>query len=107
MAKATMRQKSGDGMNGTERAFLAYLGKQDCGARIYTQAITLRIANGCRYTVDFITVNEFAISAYEVKGFFRDDANVKLKVAASLYPWIKFHLVTRKKGEWRIEPVLP
>jgi len=45
--------------------------------------------------------------AYEVKGFMRDDAAVKLKVAASLYPWIKFHLVTRKKGEWIIQEVLP
>ncbi len=104
--KGRLRQNA-DGLNKLERAFANHLRERDCGARIYEQAITLRIANGCRYTPDFITTNEWATEGWEVKGFMRDDAAVKLKVAASLYPWIKFHLVSRKKGEWQIQEILP
>ena len=109
-------------MNGLETAFLAYLEqwKERCGLQmeVKAQAVTLEIANGCRYTPDFVTVETVMLrdeggnwrhsrqlSAYECKGFMRDDAAVKLKVAAALYPWIAFHLVTRRKGEWRIEQV--
>ena len=107
-AKARLRQKAGDGLNKTERAFLGHLKRQDCGARVYSQAITLKLANGVRYTPDFIVVDEWRLTAYEVKGFMRDDAAVKLKVAATAYPWISFHLVTKRKGGgWDIQAVLP
>ena len=77
-------------------------------ATITEQAITLRIANGCRYTPDFVVAFREEIAAYEVKGPHAwDDSIVKLKVAASAYPWITFRLVSRdKRGSWRIEEVL-
>ncbi len=115
--KGRLRQK-GTLLNKTETAFLAWItdqGGENYGPTL-SQAITLRIANGCRYTPDFIRVWRYevkheitahSILAYEVKGFMRDDAAVKLKVAASLYPWIKFHLVTKKKGSWLIQEILP
>ena len=107
-AKARLRQKAGDGLNKTERAFLGHLKRQDCGARVYAQSITLKLGNGVRYTPDFIVVDEWRLTAYEVKGFMRDDAAVKLKVAATAYPWISFHLVTKRKGGgWDIQAVLP
>ena len=108
-AKARLRQKAGDGLNKTERAFLGHLKRQDCGARVYAQSITLKLGNGVRYTPDFVAVapGDY-FHAYEVKGFMRDDAAVKLKVAASTYRWIKFHLVTKRKGGgWDIQAVLP
>ncbi len=110
--KKRLRQKSGDGMNATERAFFEYLPESRSG-KIYVQSITLKLGNGVRYTPDFIVVDEgnLHLTAYEVKGFMRDDAAVKIKVAASLYPWIDFRLVTKKKkrdgGGWAIENVLP
>ena len=107
-AKARLRQKAGDGLNKTERAFLGHLKRQDCGARVYAQSITLKLGNGVRYTPDFIVVDEWRLTAYEVKGFMRDDAAVKLKVAATAYPRISFHLVTKRKGGgWDIQAVLP
>lgn len=107
-AKARLRQKAGDGLNKTERAFLGYLKRQDGGALVYPQSITLKLGNGVRYSPDFIETNEFHINAYEVKGFMRDDAAVKLKVAASLYPWITFYLATRRNGGgWDIQRMLP
>ncbi len=110
VAKKRIRQNS-KGLNKTEAAFLEYLKEKFRGERVYSQSVTLLIGNGCRYTPDFIRVaaDEFP-RAYEVKGFMRDDAAVKLKVAATFYPWIAFHLVTRSKTSatgWSIEAVLP
>jgi hypothetical protein len=107
-AKARIRQKQGDGLNKTERAFLGYLQRQDTGARIYVQDVTLRLGNGVRYTPDFVVTNEWRVSAYETKGFMRDDAAVKIKVAARAYTWITFYLVTKAKhGSWDIQHVQP
>lgn len=117
--KPRIRQNSA-GLNKTEQAFFEFLQRGNPHRIHLAQSITLKIANGCRYTPDFITVCDCGsgtempehpqvsqIRAYETKGFFRDDAAVKLKVAATAYPWIKFHLVTRKKGEWIIQEILP
>jgi hypothetical protein len=80
--------------------------------QLFTQFITLKIANGCRYTPDFVSVDIFSseMHAWEVKGPHAwDDAIVKLKVAASLYPFISFTLVSWDKaaGVWRMETVKP
>lgn len=106
--KGRLRQNA-SGLNKLEQSFKEYLGV-NLGplVPILDQCITLKIANGCRYTPDFIARGQMGrLGAYEVKGFMRDDAAVKLKVAASLYPWIKFHLVSRKKGAWLIQEILP
>ncbi len=99
-------------LNKTEQAFLDYLNREGFGWRvlILVQSMTLKLGNGVRYTPDFVTVANFSLNltAYEVKGYMRDDAAVKLKVAAAQYPWIAFKLVTRRKdGGWDIEAVLP
>jgi hypothetical protein len=41
----------------------------------------------------------------ETKGFMRDDAAVKLKVAASMYPAFGWLLVTRDKWGWEVREV--
>lgn len=109
--KPRLRQVIGDGLNKTERAFKEWLEISGFAylEKIHVQAITLRIANGCRYTPDFIVQSVRAgLVAYEVKGFMRDDAAVKLKVAATAYQWIKFNLVTRGKGgTWNVQEVQP
>ncbi len=105
--KKRIRQ-NGSGLNKTEQAFHDYLLQFHPVSEIYSQRITLLLANGVRYTPDFLVRNRGTLAAYETKGFMRDDAAVKLKVAASLYPWITFHLVTKKKGGgWDIQTVLP
>lgn len=115
--KRRIRQNSA-GLNKTEAAFHAYLiSLTASGTPLLSQSITLKLANGVRYTPDFFKAIEadtnggecaVLLHAYEVKGFMRDDAAVKLKVAAALYPWIKFNLVTKRKGGgWDIEAVLP
>lgn len=116
-APSRIRQNSA-GLNKTEQAFFDYLqARNDPGVPrtvLPPQSMTLRIANGCRYTPDFVVVYHGAmhepveVIAYEVKGFMRDDAAVKIKVAATAFPWITFHLVTKLPGGgggWSISEV--
>jgi len=116
-APSRIRQNSA-GLNKTEQAFFDYLKTRSDPGVLRTvlppQSITLRIANGCRYTPDFVVAYHGALPepvelvAYEVKGFMRDDAAVKIKVAATAFPWITFHLVTKLPGGgggWAISEV--
>lgn len=110
-AKKRLRQNT-KGMNKTEAAFNEFLQAHSPEARIYVQGVTLLICNGVRYTPDFFVRHPAGDQhAYEVKGFMRDDAAVKLKVAASAYPWIQFYLATKRKlkdgGGWIVQHVLP
>lgn len=107
-AKKRLRQKSG-GLNKTEAAFLEYLKRTYPHNEVFAQKVTLLIANGVRFTPDFImpSLETGQVFAFETKGFMRDDAAVKIKVAASVYPWIKFFLVSKAKGgTWSIQEIL-
>ena len=116
-AGTRIRQNSA-GLNKTEQAFYDYLKAREDPGVLRTvlphEAITLKLANGCRFTPDFVVAyhcpmrEQVELVAYEVKGFMRDDAAVKIKVAATAFPWITFHLVTRLPGGgggWAISEV--
>lgn len=114
-----IRQHQGDGMNKWERAFLAELRSRYSGSLVSIhREVSLPIGNGVRYKVDFVVAMKLSVDggasvvkAFEVKGQFRPTGIVKLKVAASAYPWIEFFLVTKQKkkagGGWDIEGVRP
>ena len=111
MAIQAASRPAGDGrlpedrLNKTERAFLAYLKTQDYRT-IHVQEITLKLGWDTRYTPDFATIDaENRVTLWEVKGFMRDDARVKLFAAASKYRQWRFMLVRREAGQWRIEQV--
>jgi len=71
------------------------------------ESIKLRLADRTWYTPDFLVVwVDGRMEFHEVKGFMRDDAAVKLKVAAELYPWAKFILAKKIKGRWEMK-VMP
>ena len=105
-----IRQRRSTGSK-LQTAFLEELRRTHPQATVLEEAITLELANGCRYRPDAIVVHQDAkglkIEAFEVKGFLRDDAGVKLKVAARSYPWITFYLTTRRtrSGPWEIHRV--
>lgn len=108
---APIRQRTnGDGLNRWERQFLAKLKADFPRASIYRE-ISLPLANGVRYKPDFIVGSiEFDRPiGYEVKGQRRAAGIAKLKVAATLYPWISFYIVTREKpgGAWQCDRVHP
>jgi hypothetical protein len=95
-------------LNKTERAYYLHLQNVVLVNWIGVQNLTLKLADDCRYTPDFIVVRfSGAIEAHEVKGFWRDDAKVKIKVAARLFPWIRFIVVQKINGDWKQTPVKP
>lgn len=54
-----------------------------------------------RMTLDFFVVhNDGTIELVDVKGFADGDSWIKLKMASSQWPWFRFSLVTRRKGQW-------
>ena len=68
------------------------------------EAIKLRLAKATTYTPDFtVVLEDGSVEFHEVKGFWRDDARVKIKVAAEMFPWARFVVVTRKHGEFQKE----
>jgi hypothetical protein len=91
------------GMNKLEASYATYLeGQRLLGIINYWlwEAIKLRLADRTWYTPDFAVVTASGgLEFHETKGFMRDDANVKLKVAAEQFPW-KFVLVKRAGGAW-------
>jgi hypothetical protein len=90
-AKYFPTHKSGV-MNGTEKAYSLRLAMlQSLGEVIEYkfEALTLKLAQDTRYTPDFYVINSKGeIEFHEVKGHLRDDALVKIKVAAEMFPFI-------------------
>lgn len=93
-------------MNGTEKAYAALLELQKRAGAILDyrfESLKLRLADMTFYSPDFLVVKEDCFELHEVKGFWEDDARVKIKVAASLFPWIKFVAVQYRKKQWKTE----
>jgi hypothetical protein len=90
------RLKTGE-MNKTESAYDQYLWARFFAKEIAWhkfEALKFRLADNTFYTPDFAVLTaEGFIEMHEVKGFWQDDARVKIKVAASLYP-LRFIAVT-------------
>jgi hypothetical protein len=94
-------------LNKTEKLFLARLRMLDY-PWIGVQSITLKLGDDCRYTPDFSVIDQnghFII--YETKGHMRDDAKVKLQVAARDFPMFKFIVVKLVNNQWEETPVKP
>ena len=89
-------------MNKTETRYAQDLALEVAAGEIVWwgfEALTFKLAHDTRYTPDFILVRQDGtLHAHEVKGFWRDDAKIKLKTAANLFPWIAFEAVTVGKG---------
>lgn len=104
-----LRQKRGPRENKTEAAFAAWLRARNADCQVEREGITLLLANGVRYTPDYAVISqEGRVSLWEVKGYMRDDAAAKLKVAASRFPRFAWWLATatdRTLTKWRIEKV--
>ena len=67
------------------------------------EPLTLILAPGVRYTVDFMTVggDKDDVTFYEVKGaWIRDRALVKPRLAAALFPHWQFYLAQWAKQAW-------
>jgi hypothetical protein len=67
------------------------------------EAIKFRLADNTFYTPDFLIVMHESFEIHEVKGFWRDDARVKIKIAAEMFPWFTWIAVSWIKKEWKFE----
>ena len=101
------RIKTGE-MNRTEAAYDQHLASRPDVAWRKFEGIKLRLADNTFYTPDFaVMLTGGQMECHEVKGgIWSDDARVKIKVAASMYP-IRFVAVTRAAkrdgGGWSVE----
>jgi hypothetical protein len=103
------RLKSGV-MNKTESAYASRLEllKQSGEIVWYKfEGMKFRLADNTFYSPDFIVMlANGALQSHEVKGFWTDDARVKIKVAADMYP-LEFLAVKVKPkksgGGWEVE----
>lgn len=97
------RMKQGE-MNKTETAYANYLEKQKQFGDVenyWFEHINLRLANRCFFKVDFfVMLKDRRLECHEVKGYWTDDALVKIKTAAAMYPF-RFISVKLEKGEWK------
>jgi hypothetical protein len=107
VASRRVRQSSKPLMNRLETEFYQLLLADHVAAHIRIQAVKLKIGNGVAYTIDFF--NFVDRIAHEVKGeWCVDDSIVKLKIAAAMYPEIKFVLAWKDKNKhWQRQEILP
>ena len=71
------------------------------------KGLKLRLADNTLYTPDFAVLEAYGVMACpEMKGHWQDDARVKIKIAAVMYPF-RFIAVTAKPkrdgGGWAVE----
>ena len=105
--KRQVQQHRAGQMNKTEAAFGAHLELLKKAGEIreyWFERWTWKLADGVRYTPDFVVLTDTGLVAYEVKGFMRDDARIKCRTFAQLFP-LRL-IVVRKEGPgWEYEEV--
>jgi len=91
-------------MNKTEAAYAAALDARRYAGEVAWfkfEGIKLRLADNTFYTPDFaVMLSDGTLEMHEVKGFWHDDARVKIKVASDIYPlrFIAIRIKSRKDG---------
>ena len=73
------------------------------------EGLKLRLADNTFLTIDFFVMNKNnELEARDVKGFMMEDAKVKMKVAASIYPF-RFFIVKaiakKNGGGWDVTEI--
>lgn len=103
------RLKTG-AMNKTEQAYAQSLELEKQAGLIAWykfEGVKLRLADNTFYTPDFaVMLASGQMQMREVKGFWQDDARVKIKVAAELYPFEFVAVKAKAKkdgGGWAME----
>lgn len=102
------QSKAVKSLNKLEAAFYARLQADPAVKWIGVQSITLRLADDCRLTADFVTMDaDGQLTFWDVKGFQREDALIKMKFAARSFPMMRFIIVSREAGVWGNRDVEP
>ena len=113
--KATVRLPKAGATYGTERMrskleveYAAYLDSLVHVGEVLAwryEPMSLRLADRTTYTPDFLLIlPDGTLELHETKGFWREKAWIKYKVAAEQYPWFVFAYVMKSKGgTWQIK----
>lgn len=106
VARGRPRHVPGE-MNKTEEAYAAHLALKLAAGEIAWfrfESVKLKLAERTHLTIDFFVMTAAGdLEAHEVKGFWEEDARVKVKVAAEMYPF-RFLAVQRAPGGgWKTE----
>lgn len=103
--QALGRLKAGQ-MNKTEKEYDSFLEiRQRTGDILWRkfEGMKFRLADNTFYTPDFaVMLSNGQIELHEVKGFWQDDARVKIKVAADMYPF-RFIAIKKDGKGWKVE----
>lgn len=96
--------KNAAGQNKTEAAFAGYLddlGRTDAILAYGFEAMKFKLGPRTWYTPDFVAfLPTGRMIAIEVKGFMRDDAAIKFKLAPVMHGQIQFFMVKRVRRRW-------
>ncbi|WP_235872814.1 hypothetical protein [Pseudoxanthomonas winnipegensis] len=105
VARARPRHVAGE-MNKTEAAYAQHLDARIAAGEVLWwkfEAIRLQLAPKTTLTVDFfVQLANSELEAHEVKGYWEEDARVKVKVAAALFPF-RFIAVQKDGSSWKFE----
>jgi len=78
-------------MNKTEQSYEVHLSELKLLGEVkeyWFEGIKLKLAPNTSYTPDFLVLtSDMTLECHEVKGFWEDDARVKIKVAADKFPF--------------------
>ena len=101
------------GMNSTERKYCEMLSFRKAAGEIVDyvwEPFKLILVHGVKkarnemsYKPDFLVVMKDRFEVHEVKGFWQEDARLKIKMAADQFRWFKFVAVTLKGKKWVYE----
>lgn len=98
----TTRRKPGE-MNKLEAEYeRALQARQSAGEVLWWsfEAVKLKLAPNTFLTPDFaVMLADGTIEIHEVKGHWEDDARVKIKVAAAMFPF-QFVAIRKERGAW-------
>ncbi|MBW3512907.1 DUF1064 domain-containing protein [Janthinobacterium sp. NKUCC06_STL] len=96
-------------MNQTEAAYARTLELRKAAGEVAWykfEGLKFRLADNTFYTPDFaVQLADGALEAHEVKGYMMEDANVKIKIAADMYPlrFVAVQVLSKKAGGWKVE----
>lgn len=91
-------------MNNTEASYAIHLDSLKLAGLVQWydfESVTFKLGKDCRYTPDFLVmVADGTLECHEVKGFWADDAKVKIKLAAEKFPFkfVAFKKLAKKHG---------
>lgn len=104
--RARARPRNALGMNKLETDYAAHLELRRLAGEVLWikyEGLKFRLADSTFYTPDFdVMLADGTMELHEVKGHWEDDARVKIKVAAELYPFT-FKGIQRKRDQWIVE----